>query len=129
MNETYDPQHVRPMRNWVSVLAEPRKQSLASGILLSPNESGLEKVSTGAGRIVRVGAGEKNEKLGIEAGDRVVYRGYLKHANPIPTEEKWEDGRPKEYFLMSVDDVYAIVPEDLDVSVISGRPQVPEKAE
>lgn len=129
MFQTYTPGQVRPMRNWVSVLVEPRIEKLASGVLLSPNESGIEKISTGSGWIVRVGVGVKNEALALKAGDRVVYRGYLKHANPFPTEETWDDGRPKEYFLMSVDDLIAVVPEGLNVSVVAGRPQVPVKSE
>ncbi len=127
--QTYSPQQVRPMRNWVSILVEPRVEKLASGIFLSPNESGAEKISMGSGWIVRVGSGVKNEALSLRPGDRVVFRGYLKHANPFPTEEKWEDGRPKEYFLMSVEDLVAVVPEKLNVSVASGRPQVPVKEE
>lgn len=119
MSIVYEPKDVRPMKNWVCVLAQPRKTKLASGLLLAPNETGLEKVSQSTGHIIRVGAGDKCAALELKAGDRVLYRGFLKHANPLPTEEKWEDGQPKVYFLMSVDDLLAVIPEDMDADVFS----------
>lgn len=123
---SYEPHSVRPRDGWIVVLAEPRKEQLSSGILLAPNETGVEKVTEGAGKVIRVGPGEKCKIAGLEEGQRIVYRGYLKHANPIPSEEKWPDGQEKRYFIMSMLDVMAIIPEGLEVGVFSGRPQVPE---
>lgn len=122
-----DPLKVRPRDGWVVVLAEPRKKEMKSGVILSPNESGAELVCEGAGRVVRAGPGKKNVKLCLTEGDRVLYRGYLRHANPIETDEKWPDGQKKTYFIMSSDDVFALLPEGVEVGVYSGRPQVPEK--
>lgn len=121
----YNPNNIRPRDGWVVVLADPRKDKLESGVILAPNETGAEKVCEGSGRLIRVGQGNKNTLLGLEAGQRVLYRGFLKYANPIETEEKWEeDGPKKQYFLMSSEDVMGVLPEDLGVGVFSGRPQV-----
>lgn len=122
-----DPLKVRPRDGWVVVLAEPRKKEMESGIILAPNETGAEIVSEGAGKVVRVGPGEKNEKLGITKDARVLYRGFLKHANPIEVDEKWPDGQNKKYFIMSSDDVLGFIPDGVQIGVYSGRPQVPEK--
>lgn len=123
----YDPTAIRPKKDFAVVLAEPRKAQLSSGIFLPTAETGAEKVTEGAGRVIRVGPGKKGPALELKEGDRVVYRGFLKVANPVTTDETWPDGTPKEYFLMAIDDIMLVVPEDVDVGVYSGRPQVPEK--
>jgi co-chaperonin GroES (HSP10) len=123
---TFDPTKVRPRDGWVVVLADQRRTKLDSGLLL-PIETGVEKVTEGAGLLIRVGQGRKNHTLGLEAGQRVVYRGYLKYANPIPTEETWSDGEAKQYFVMSVDDLIGVMAPGVEVGVFSGRPQVPER--
>lgn len=125
----YNPINVRPKEGWVIVLAEPRKTKMESGLLLAPNETGAEKVTEGAGVLVRVGKGDKNSVLDLKEGVRVLYRGFLKWANPIETEEKWEDGQKKMYFIMSTDDIMAVLPEGIEIGVYSGRPQVPQKTE
>lgn len=121
-----DPRKVRPRDGWLVVLAEPRRERLASGLFLPGKETGAEKVSQGAGILVRVGPGKKNQSLALEEGMRVLYRGYLKWANPLETDEKWEDGQAKQYFVMSRDDLVGIVGADVDVSIFGGRPQVSE---
>ena len=122
-----DPRKVRPRDGWLLVLDEPRQERTAGGLFLPGHETGAEKVSQGAGTIIRVGPGEKCRKLGLEEGQRVLYRGFLKWANPIETEEKWESGQRKQYFIMSRDDILGIVAPDTDVSIFGGRPAVPEK--
>lgn len=124
---TYNPIKVRPRDGWCVVLADARKIALESGIVLPNHETGAEKVTEGAGVIVRVGTGKKNTALELEAGQRVVYRAFLKYANPIPNEEKWMTGEPKTYFIMSSDDILAVIPPGLEVGIFSGRPQVPER--
>ena len=125
----YLPEHVRVKDGWITVLADPRKTKTESGILLAPNETGVEKVTEGMGVIVRVGPGERNVKIGLEKGMRIFYRGFLKHANPIESEERW--GKPYEdqkkmYFIMNSDDVLGILAPGVEVGVFSGRPMVPE---
>ena len=116
---TYDPRSIRPREDWAVILMEERKQLLSSGILIAPNETGAEKVTEGAGHIVRITYGKKAKAMKLEAGQRVCLRSYFKYANPIPNEEIWSDGRPCEYFLMSVDDIMAVIPEGVDVGVYS----------
>lgn len=111
--------NVRPRRDWVLVLNEPRKTVLSSGIVLPASETGAEKVTESAGRVVRLGPGDKAGKMGLEVGHRVIYRGFLKHHMPVPSEETWQDGTLKEFFLMDIADLMAIIPEDSDVGVFS----------
>lgn len=124
----YNASKIRPRRNWVIVLADQRKSRLASGIYVSPNESGAEKVTEACGTVVRVGPGEKNEACGLQNGDRIVYRSYFKYANTIETGERWDDGTEKSYFFMATDDVMGVVSPGVEVGVLSGRPAVPERA-
>jgi co-chaperonin GroES (HSP10) len=122
-----DPTKVRPRRDWALVLCDKRQQVLASGIILTAEETGAEKVTETAGTIIRLGPSEhKVRALGLSEGQHVVFRGYLKYANPIPHDEVWEDGTPKEYFLMDFADIFAIA-EGVSVGVFSGRPTVPER--
>ncbi len=115
----YDPYKVRPREDWCVVLMEERIQLLASGIFIAPNETGAEKVTEGAGRIIRLSRGTKALAMDLNVGQRVCLRSYLKYANPVPTEETWPSGAAKEYFIMSVDDIMAILPAGLNVGVYS----------
>jgi hypothetical protein len=38
---------------------------------------------------------------------------------PVPSDETWHDGTSKEFFLMDVADLMAIIPEGSDVGVFS----------
>lgn len=118
---------IRPREGWVLVLDDQRKRETSGGIILPSSETGAEKVSEGSGLLIAIGNGEKNAKLGIEKGVRILYRGFLKHAHRIENDEKWEDGEPKHYFLMNSDDILAMMAPGVEVGVFSGRPQVPEK--
>lgn len=122
----YDPKTIRPQRDWVTVLMEERKSQLSSGIFLPGSETGVEKVTEGAGTIVGVGPGEINQALDLSPGQRILLRSYLKYANAIPTEETWPSGAKKEYFFMSSKDIMALIPRDTDVGVFS-RPAVSGK--
>jgi co-chaperonin GroES (HSP10) len=119
---TVDPTKVIPRRDWVLVLMDQRKEVLDSGIVLPQEESGVEKVTEGSARILRVGPGKKNEALGLKVGDRIILRSYLKYANSLTCRLQWPDGRVKEHFLMATDDVFAVIPEGMEVGVFS-RPQ------
>jgi co-chaperonin GroES (HSP10) len=114
--------NIRPRRDWAMVLNEPRKTFLMkSGIVLPSSETGVEKVTESAGHIIRLGPSDKLiEKLGLRIGDRVIYRAFMKHHMPVPSEEVWQhDGSKKEFFLMDVADIMAVVPEDADIGVFS----------
>lgn len=121
-----DPTKIRPRDGWAVVLADARQEK--KGMIYLPSaETGVEKVTEGAGLLIRLGPGEKNHRLGLEAGQRILYRGFLKHANPIETDEKWPNGESKVYFIMSSDDIMGIIAPGVEVGVFSGRPEVPHK--
>jgi co-chaperonin GroES (HSP10) len=125
--ESADISKVRPRRDWLLVLADARRDKTASGLLLPGHETGVEKVTEGAGLVISVGPGEKNRVLGLEKGVRIVFRSFIKHANRLPVEESWDSGEQKIYFLMSSDDAIGVMAPGVDVGVFSGRPEVPAK--
>ena len=116
---------IRPKRDWVYVLAEPRPEKVGS-LFLPGNETGAERVMEGAGVLLSVGPGEKGEKLQLCAGQRVLFRGFLKVVHRIENDEVWEDGTKKWCFLMAIDDVLAVIPQGLAVGIYGGRPEVKE---
>jgi hypothetical protein len=147
MATSYDPEYIRPRRDWCIVLEDPRNTVLDLGtredgskaqIILTEEETGVEKVSDGVGTIIRVGPGIKNDRQGLREGMRVAYRGYLKFANHIMARRLWspselrdhgfsfEDAQKascvKQYFFISSDDLYGEVAEGVQVGVMS-RPQ------
>ncbi len=113
---TFDPEKVRPRDGWCVVKMDPRKTELASGIVLPGFETGAEKVDSGCATIVRVGPGDKNKTLGLERGMHIALRSYLKHANPIPTDEG-------EYFIVNSDDIAMILAPGVEVGVFSSPAQ------
>lgn len=121
--KVYDPHKLRPVKeDWVIVLNDKRRTQTAGGIILTEEETGIEKVTEGAGTIIRVGKGPKIDAEKLKEGDRIVYRSYLRIPNRIPTEN-----REDEYFFMAVDDIMAVIQPGVEVGVFSGRPMVPGK--
>jgi co-chaperonin GroES (HSP10) len=125
---TYDPKKVLPGRDgWALVLADKREEVTTGGIILA-KETGAEKVTEFAGEIIRLGDGivsTRYRKQGLEEGCRIAYRGFLKYANPLPTEETWPGGSLKEFFFIDCADILGIVAPGVKVGVFSGRPSVP----
>jgi co-chaperonin GroES (HSP10) len=118
---TYDPSKIRPRRDFCLVKTPPRAEKVGS-LFLPGQELGMERVTEREGTVTAIGPGEKAATIGLNVGDRIVYRGFLKVANPVPTDEK------EEYFLMAIDDVLIIIPSDsnIEIGCFSGRPEVPE---
>lgn len=115
----YDPEKIRPRKDWVIVQDDSRREKTSGGIILPTQETGLEKVTEGAGTIIRVGPGDLNRTLDLAPGLRIVYRSFLKYANDIPVESK------NRFFFMSSEDIMAVIAKGVDVGVFSGRPEVP----
>jgi co-chaperonin GroES (HSP10) len=111
-----------PRRGWVLVLSDARKTKLESGIFLPGSETKAEKVTEQAGLVIRLGPHDHLDKIGVVEGDRIVYRGFMKHHVPIETGECWPDGSTKEFFLMDVKDILAVVPEGIEVGIYTSRP-------
>jgi co-chaperonin GroES (HSP10) len=118
---TYDPRYIRVKDGWVLVRLSQRKTVLDSGIVL-PFETNPEKLTEGEGILVRVGRGKKNEALGLVEGQRICCRSYFKDANTVPTEEKWLDGSPKQYFILNVDDILGVIEDPNAVVGVFSRP-------
>jgi co-chaperonin GroES (HSP10) len=114
---TYDPTKLRVKDGWISILADERATKV--GLIELPFVTSVEKVTEGMATVIRCGVGKKNETIGIQSGDRIAYRSYLKYANPIETDEKWPSGTPKEYAIVSVDSVIAILDPGAVVGVFS----------
>lgn len=109
----------RPRRDWCLVLNDEREQVVAGGLLYLPNmETTPEKLSQGTGRVIRVGPG-RSERVGIKTGDRVAYRGYLIHANPIDDGSCWPSGVRKHYCAICIDDIVGVIGEETSVGVFS----------
>lgn len=123
----YNPKTTLPKNGWALVLAEQRQETLISGIIL-PNETGAEKVTEFPGEVIRLGGGDFNDALrrqGLVEGARILYRGYLKWANPLETGERWPDNLEKQYFFIDCKDIMGILEKDARVGIFSGRPSVP----
>jgi co-chaperonin GroES (HSP10) len=116
---SYDPTKIRPKGGWVSVLAKPRAEKLESGLFLPTAETGVEKVTESEGTIIRVGINERTKVMGLEPGQRIFYRGYLKYPNALETDEKWPNGQKKEYFFMAADDIFGEVAPGVEIGVFS----------
>jgi len=121
------PLKIRPLDGWCVVLADPRKDVLASGIILPGSDTVDERMSEGAGTIIKVGQGKKNGPLSLRRGDRIAYRGFLKHAVPLESDDFWPNSKQRVlYFLISTDDILGVLADGVDVGVFSGRPSNPE---
>lgn len=114
----YDPTAIRVRDGWAVVLMDERHEQLASGIVL-PTPTNAEKLTEGSATIIRLGAGEKAARLGLEPGMRICLRSYLKYANVIPTEETWPSGQHKEYFILNLDDILVVMDAGVQVGVFS----------
>jgi len=106
---------VRPIRNFCLILADDREETTAGGLLYLPtSETTPEKLSQGTGTIMRLGPGEKIISLGLQVGERVAYRGYLVHANPVENDDP-----SKKFSFISVDDLIGVISKDISVGVFS----------
>ena len=123
----WDTKKIRPRRDWVLLLCDPRREKTAGGIILPGDQTGIERVREGTGEIVAIGPGDMAPAMDLCVGQKVVFRGFIKYAHAFDSDEFWPDGQMKHYTFMSVNDLEGIVPKGMDVGVFSGRPMVPAK--
>ena len=114
---------VKPIKEWALVLAEPRKPVTSGGIILTGELTAPERVEGGAGRLIYIGTDEKFRTVDLSQGTRILYRGFLKYANPVDSEETWPDGQKKHFFLMKLDDIIAEIGDDVEVGAFSTSPK------
>lgn len=72
---------------WVLIRVTPRQEVSSGGIYL-PEGNLQERLSHSRGTVLSVGKGKISKKgiritTGVEVGDKVVFRGYLKEANRV----------------------------------------------
>ena len=115
-----NPRKIRPKGNRAIILAEPRRALTASGLII-PMETQAEKLTKSAGFIIRLGETLKTKAMGLEEGQRVVYRDYVKYAVRLPVDEHWEDGSEKVYCYINVDDIEMVVDSSVDLWVLTWK--------
>ena len=106
----------RPLGKWVLVKADPRVKQTSGGIILTEELVGIERVMEGTGRVLAVGPTAAVER-GIEPGERICYRGFLKDAfHESFTRD--EDGL--QIFLLRMEDVLLALPDGVEMGFMSG---------
>ena len=84
--------NVRPYGPFVLVVPDPPEKQY-KGLIYMPDGNVDERLGYGSGVVLAVGPGHFNRKRGAKSkyspldvcvGQRVVYRGHLKYANPVP---------------------------------------------
>jgi co-chaperonin GroES (HSP10) len=85
------------------------------GIELPNFQIGIEKTMEGTGTVLRVGSRVNDSMSGLEAGQRICYRGFLKDASSMEFETI--DDCP--VFMIRVEDVLAIIDADVKMGAFS----------
>jgi hypothetical protein len=120
--EVTNPLKVKPRNDWCLILEDPTSDTIgSSGLIVRVGDYKEEKLAEGVGTIVRLGNTKRTDAMGLREGLRVAYRGYLKHANSLETEEVWHGTTKKKYFLMSCEDIVGEVDSGTGIGVF-GRP-------
>jgi co-chaperonin GroES (HSP10) len=117
----FNPRSLRPIGEWAVLVEEPRKKVLSSGLILTDKLTMVENVSEMGAEVVSIGTSKKFAMLDLMPGRRVLYRGFLKYAHPLETEERWENGDTKKFFLIKIDDIAMLLGKDVDVGCFSSR--------
>jgi co-chaperonin GroES (HSP10) len=116
----WGPGNIRPKKDWAVVRLDQRKTTLSSGIII-PMETNHEKLHEGSGVLIRFGSGPIAEAETLAIGDRVLFRSYLKEISRLPSTSVWPDGEKQEFFLISLQDVSAVIPKGVEVGLLSER--------
>lgn len=111
---TLDLKTFHPRGKWLVVKADPRVKKTKGGIELPDMQLQAERVMEGTGHILKVGSDREGilDATGgemLEAGMRIVFRGFLKDAFAEFSTD--EDGQP--IFLLRAEDVIGIIDEDV----------------
>jgi co-chaperonin GroES (HSP10) len=115
----FSPHQFRPHNEWAVLCAEQRRK-VVGGIFLTDSLTGVERVSEGAARVIAVGTSDKFKAVELTKGARVLFRGFVKYAHPLESDERWDDGEKKHYFLIKFDDICCELDEQVDIGCFSG---------
>jgi hypothetical protein len=94
-----------PMPGWALCRTLPHRETLASGLVL-PKDIDKDVTSEGVAEVLRVTAPHVGP-AGVGVGDKIVYRGFLRFANPVGAI--LGSHRDCEYFLLNLRDALAVV--------------------
>ena len=109
---TADPTKARVMGNWILCRGMTPKTMTKSGLHM-PKDFDRDVVTEGVAEVIGVGPGEFNKKTGIytdhgiEVGERVVYRGFLRYAEQVG--DLFGGERASEYFFINAKDLLCTV--------------------
>lgn len=94
-----------PMPGWALCRTLPHRETLASGLIL-PGDIDKNVRSEGVAQIVAATPPHLGP-MGVAVGDRILYRGFLRFANPVGS--MLGAGRGCEFFFLNLKDILAVV--------------------
>ena len=113
MSSAVEWRNLRLLGDWVLVKADPRVKKTAGGIVLTDELTQVERVMEGTGRVLKCGPKAMKD---VEPGERICYRGFLKDA----FHAFKRDDDDCQVFLLRLDDVLMVIPDDLTMGAFSG---------
>ena len=113
-------EEVQPKKDWVLVKADPRVKKTAGGIYLTEELTQVERVMEGTGTILKAGYEAMKD---VEVGERICFRGFLKDMS----FEMFDGLDDCPVFLLKIDDVLMVIPDDINMGAFSGAPRVPDQ--
>ena len=111
---------VKPKKDWVLVKADPRVKKTAGGIYLTEELTQVERVMEGTGTILKSGTEAIKD---VEPGERICFRGFLKDLS----FDMFETIDECPVFLLKIEDVLMVIPDDIELGAFSGAPRVPDQ--
>jgi len=96
---------IRPLPGWALCKTLEAKTTSSGGILLVTDVD-KNVTSEGVAQILEINS-KDGDHCPISIGDNVVYRGFLRFCNQVG--EMYDTDRNCEYFLLSIDDILAVV--------------------
>lgn len=110
-----DPSKVRARGGWVLVKPDAPKEM--SGSLYLPQGNLMERLGHNTAEVVSVGKGyydpgdkkTKLHKIGVEPGERVVFRGHLQEANKL--------GEKRDHCFIHAKDLIGVIPKGVELDL------------
>ena len=96
---------IRPMPGWVVCKTLKHDEKTAGGLYV-PTSIDENVQSEGVAEVLEV-TPKKGAPTPFSAGDKIIYRGFLRFVNQIG--DLFDSHRGCEYFLLNIDDALAVV--------------------